>query len=247
MNLQNKVAIVTGGAAGIGRTISLELAKHGAKVVINYRSSETKALELVEEIKQLGSEALAVKANISDFNQAKALVEEAVKAFGKLDILVNNAGITQDQLLLRMQEEQFDQVIDTNLKGSWNMAKHAARPLLKSEAGRIINISSIIGLIGNVGQTNYSASKAGMIGLTKSLAKEFGTKGVTANAICPGFIETEMTKNLDPKFVEAYLNNIPLKRLGQPQDVANAVLYLASDLASYMTGQVLVVDGGMVM
>jgi 3-oxoacyl-[acyl-carrier protein] reductase len=247
MNLQNKVAIVTGGAAGIGRTISLELAKHGAKVVINYRSSETKALELVEEIKQLGSEALAVKADISDFNQAKALVEEAVKAFGKLDILVNNAGITQDQLLLRMQEEQFDQVIDTNLKGSWNMAKHAARPLLKSEAGRIINISSIIGLIGNVGQTNYSASKAGMIGLTKSLAKEFGTKGVTANAICPGFIETEMTKNLDPKFVEAYLNNIPLKRLGQPQDVANAVLYLASDLASYMTGQVLVVDGGMVM
>jgi 3-oxoacyl-[acyl-carrier protein] reductase len=229
MNLQNKVAIVTGGAAGIGRTISLELAKHGAKVVINYRSSETKALELVEEIKQLGSEALAVKADISDFNQAKALVEEAVKAFGKLDILVNNAGITQDQLLLRMQEEQFDQVIDTNLKGSWNMAKHAARPLLKSEAGRIINISSIIGLIGNVGQTNYSASKAGMIGLTKSLAKEFGTKGVTANAICPGFIETEMTKNLDPKFVEAYLNNIPLKRLGQPQDVANAVLYLASD------------------
>ncbi|AUD62752.1 3-oxoacyl-[acyl-carrier-protein] reductase [Tenericutes bacterium MO-XQ] len=247
MNLQNKVAIVTGGAAGIGRTISLELAKNGAKVVINYRSSETKALELVEEIKQLGSEALAVKADISDFNQAKALVEEAVKAFGKLDILVNNAGITQDQLLLRMQEEQFDQVIDTNLKGSWNMAKHAARPLLKSEAGRIINISSIIGLIGNVGQTNYSASKAGMIGLTKSLAKEFGTKGVTANAICPGFIETEMTKNLDPKFVEAYLNNIPLKRLGQPQDVANAVLYLASDLASYMTGQVLVVDGGMVM
>jgi 3-oxoacyl-[acyl-carrier protein] reductase len=247
MNLQNKVAIVTGGAAGIGRTISLELAKHGAKVVINYRSSETKALELVEEIKQLGSEALAVKADISDFNQAKALVEEAVKAFGKLDILVNNAGITQDQLLLRMQEEQFDQVIDTNLKGSWNMAKHAARPLLKSEAGRIINISSIIGLIGNVGQSNYSASKAGMIGLTKSLAKEFGTKGVTANAICPGFIETEMTRNLDPKFVEAYLNNIPLKRLGQPQDVANAVLYLASDLASYMTGQVLVVDGGMVM
>jgi 3-oxoacyl-[acyl-carrier protein] reductase len=146
-----------------------------------------------------------------------------------------------------MQEEQFDQVIDTNLKGSWNMAKHAARPLLKSEAGRIINISSIIGLIGNVGQSNYSASKAGMIGLTKSLAKEFGTKGVTANAICPGFIETEMTRNLDPKFVEAYLNNIPLKRLGQPQDVANAVLYLASDLASYMTGQVLVVDGGMVM
>ncbi len=247
MDLQNKVAIVTGGAAGIGRTISLELAKHGAKVVVNYRNSEKKALELVEEIKQLGSDALAVKADISDFNQAKSLVEAAIQTFGKLDILVNNAGITQDQLLLRMQEEQFDQVIDTNLKGSWNMAKHAARPLLKSEAGRIINISSIIGLIGNVGQTNYSASKAGMIGLTKSLAKEFGTKGVTANAICPGFIETEMTKNLDPKFVEAYLNNIPLKRLGQPQDVANAVLYLASDLASYMTGQVLVVDGGMVM
>ena len=247
MNLQNKVAIVTGGAAGIGRTISLELAKHGAKVVINYRSSETKALELVEEIKKLGSDALAVKADISDFNQAKALVDETLNVFGKLDILVNNAGITNDQLLLRMQEEQFDQVMDTNLKGSWNMAKHTARPLLKSEQGRIINISSIIGLIGNVGQTNYSASKAGMIGLTKSLAKEFGTKGVTANVICPGFIETEMTKNLDPKFVEAYLNNIHLKRLGQPLDVANAVLYLASDLASYMTGQVLVIDGGMVM
>jgi 3-oxoacyl-[acyl-carrier protein] reductase len=247
MNLQNKVAIVTGGAAGIGRTISLELAKHGAKVVINYRSSEAKALELVEEIKSLGSDALAVKADISDFNQAKTLVDETINVFGQLDILVNNAGITKDQLILRMQEEQFDQVMDTNLKGSWNMAKHAARPLLKSNQGRIINISSIIGLIGNVGQTNYSASKAGMIGLTKSLAKEFGTKGVTANAICPGFIETEMTKNLDPKFVEAYLNNIPLKRLGQPIDVANAVVYLASNLASYMTGQVLVIDGGMVM
>ncbi|AUD64773.1 3-oxoacyl-[acyl-carrier-protein] reductase [Tenericutes bacterium MZ-XQ] len=247
MNLQNKVAIVTGGAAGIGRTISLELAKHGAKVVINYRSSEAKALELVEEIKSLGSDALAIKADISDFNQAKTLVDETINVFGQLDILVNNAGITKDQLILRMQEEQFDQVMDTNLKGSWNMAKHAARPLLKSNQGRIINISSIIGLIGNVGQTNYSASKAGMIGLTKSLAKEFGTKGVTANAICPGFIETEMTKNLDPKFVEAYLNNIPLKRLGQPIDVANAVVYLASNLASYMTGQVLVIDGGMVM
>ncbi len=247
MDLQSRVAIVSGGASGIGRTISLMLAEHGATVVVNYRSSEQKAQALVAEIKAKGGEALAVQADISQFDQAKHLVDETIKAYGKLDILVNNAGINHDQLVLRMQEDQFDRVIETNLKGTWSLAKHAAKHLLRSTHGRIINISSIIGLIGNAGQSNYSASKAGILGLTKSLAKEFASRQVTVNAICPGFIETEMTDQLDPKFVELYLANIPLKRLGQAEDVANVVLFLASDYASYMTGQTLVIDGGMVM
>ncbi len=247
MDLQNRVIIVTGGASGIGKTISLTLAKHHAYVVVNYRSSEKQARQLVDEIESMGSKALAVKADISKFDEAKFLVDETIKTFGKLDGLVNNAGITDDQLILRMQEEQFDRVIDTNLKGAWHMAKHSAKYLLKSPYGRLINISSVIGLIGNVGQTNYSASKAGLIGLTKSLAKEFSTRSVCVNAICPGFIKTEMTEKIDQKFVDAYLENIPLKRLGEPSDVSNVVLFLLSDLSSYMTGQVLVVDGGLVM
>lgn len=247
MDLQNRVVIVTGGASGIGKTISLTLAKHQAYVVVNYRSSEQKAKLLVEEIEKLGSKALAVKADISKFDEAKFLVDETIKAFGRLDGLVNNAGITDDQLILRMQESQFDDVISTNLKGAWNMAKHSAKYLLKSPYGRVVNISSITGLTGNVGQTNYSASKAGLIGFTKSLAREFATRGVCVNAVCPGFIKTDMTDKLDPKFVEAYLDKIPLKKLGDPSDVGNLVLFLLSDLSSYITGQVLVVDGGLVM
>jgi len=204
-------------------------------------------MELVKEIEALGSKALAVKADVSDFEQAKFLVDQTISTFGRLDGLVNNAGITDDQLILRMKEEQFDNVMNTNLKGSWNMAKHASKYILKSPYGRVVNISSVIALIGNVGQTNYAASKAGMIGLTKSLARELASRSVTVNAICPGFIETEMTEKLDPKFIESYLNLIPLKRLGKPEDVSHLVLFLLSDLSSYMTGQVLVVDGGMVI
>lgn len=247
MDLQNRVAIVTGGASGIGRTISLTLAMSGAFVVVNYNRSEEKALSLVKEIESLGSKALAVQADISKFDDAKKLVDSCLAHFGALDILVNNAGVTDDQLILRMKEEQFDKVMNTNLKGAWNMSKHAAKYLLKSPYGRLINISSIIGLTGNIGQSNYSASKAGLIGLTKSLAKEFGSRNVTVNAVCPGFIETEMTAKLDQNIIETYLQNIPLKRLGKPQDVSHLVNFLASDLSSYMTGQILVVDGGMVI
>lgn len=247
MDLQNRVAIVTGGASGIGRTISLSLAKKGAFIVINYNRSEDKALALVKEIEELGSKALAVQADISSFDESKKLVEACINEFQRLDILVNNAGVTQDKLILRMQEEDYDKVLNTNLKGSWNMSKHAAKYLLKSPFGRVINISSVTGLMGNVGQTNYSASKAGVIGLTKSLARELASRSVTVNAICPGFIETDMTASLDQSFIDSYLNIIPLKRLGKPEDIGNMVSFLASDLASYITGQTLVVDGGMVM
>lgn len=247
MDLQNRVAIVTGGASGIGRTISLALAKKGAFVVVNYNRSQEKALSLVKEIEQLGSKALAVQADISNFDESKKLVEACINEFQRLDILVNNAGITEDKLILRMKEEDYDKVLDTNLKGAWNMSKHAAKYLLKSPHGRVINISSVTGLIGNIGQTNYSASKAGLIGFTKSLARELASRSVTVNAICPGFIETDMTAFLDENLVKAYLDNIPLKRMGKPEDVGNMVSFLASDLASYITGQTLVVDGGMVM
>lgn len=247
MDLQNRVAIVTGGASGIGRTISLALAKKGAYIVVNYNRSKDKALALVREIEDLGSKALAVQADISIFDEAKKLVEACINQFKKIDILVNNAGVTQDKLILRMQEEDYDKVLDTNLKGAWNMSKHAAKYLLKSPNGRVINISSVTGLMGNVGQTNYSASKAGLIGLTKSLARELASRAVTVNAICPGFIETDMTASLDQKLIDAYLNTIPLKRLGKPEDIGNMVAFLSSDLASYITGQTLVVDGGMVM
>ncbi|MCD4826963.1 MAG: 3-oxoacyl-[acyl-carrier-protein] reductase [Acholeplasmataceae bacterium] len=247
MDLQNRVAIVTGGASGIGKTISLALAKKGAFVVINYNRSEDKALALVKEIEDLGSKALAVQADISNFDEAKKLVDACIQTFQKLDILVNNAGVTQDKLILRMQEEDYDKVLNTNLKGAWNMSKHASKYLLKSNFGRVINISSVTGLMGNIGQTNYSASKAGLIGLTKSLARELASRSVTVNAICPGFIETDMTASLDQNLIDAYLNTIPLKRLGKPEDIGNMVSFLASDLASYITGQTLVVDGGMVM
>ena len=247
MNLQNRVAIVTGGASGIGKTISLNLAKQGAIVVINYHRSEDKALALVKEIEKLGSKALAVQANISNFDDTKKLIDACINTFGKLDILVNNAGVTEDKLILRMKEEDFDKVLDTNLKGAWMISKHAAKYLLKSPYGKVINISSVTGLTGNIGQTNYSASKAGLIGFTKSLAREFASRSVTVNAVCPGFIETDMTSKLDQSFIEAYLTTIPLKRLGKPEDVANLVSFLASDQANYITGQVLVVDGGMVM
>ena len=247
MDLTNKIALVTGGAQGIGRTISLELAKAGASVVVNYNRSADQAKLLVEEIQGFGGKALAVQADISNFEDAERLIQMTVQTFGTLHILVNNAGITDDALLLRMSEHQFDRVINTNLKGVWNMTKHAAKVLLKSGYGRIINISSISGVLGNAGQSNYSSAKAGVIGMTKAVAREFASRGVTVNAIAPGFIETEMTKKLSEEQISQWANQIPLKRFGKPSDVAFAVLFLASEQASYITGHTLEVDGGLVM
>jgi 3-oxoacyl-[acyl-carrier protein] reductase len=247
MNLNGKVAIITGGATGIGREITKTLASLGAKVIINYNSSATKANELLEELKTLGYEAHALQANISDFNDAQKLIDFAISTYGTLDILVNNAGITADTLILRMSEEDFDKVINVNLKGTWNCCKHAAKYMTKQRSGKIVNISSIVGLIGNAGQTNYSASKAGIIGLTKSLARELAKRNVNCNVIAPGFIKTAMTEGLSEDLVAQMLANIPLSRLGEPQDVANVVAFLCSDLANYITGQVINVDGGMVM
>ncbi len=247
MSLSNRIALVTGGASGIGRYISLELAKQGATVIVNYNTSKDKAQTLITEIETLGGKADAFQANVAVFDEAKKLIDNIIERYGKLDIVVNNAGITDDQLILRMREDQFDRVIDTNLKGVWNICKHAAKPLLKSEAGRIINISSVSGILGNAGQSNYSAAKAGVIGLTKALAREFAARHVTVNAIAPGFIETDMTKKLPEEAVKAWADQIPLKRFGSPSDVAHAVVFLASEQASYITGHTLMVDGGLVM
>ncbi|HAX02586.1 MAG: 3-oxoacyl-[acyl-carrier-protein] reductase [Tenericutes bacterium GWC2_34_14] len=247
MDLSNKIALVTGGASGIGRTISLELAKRGATVVVNYNRSRDAADSLIKEIEAMHGQALAIQADVSKYEDAGRLIETIISQYGTLNIVVNNAGITDDALILRMSEEQFSRVIDTNLKGVWNVSKHSAKVLLKSGYGRLINISSISGVLGNAGQSNYSAAKAGVIGMTKALAREFAGRNVTVNAIAPGFIETEMTKKLPEDAVKAWANQIPLKRFGQPEDVAYAVVFLASEQASYITGHTLEVDGGLVM
>lgn len=247
MDLSNKIALVTGGASGIGRTISLALAKCGATVIVNYNQSKEKAESLIEEINSMGQKAMAYQANIANYEEAKRLIDEIMNQFGQLNIVVNNAGITDDALILRMTEEQFDRVLDINLKGVWNISKHAAKSLLKSGYGRLINISSVSGVLGNAGQSNYSAAKAGIIGMTKALAREFASRNVTVNAVAPGFIETDMTKKLSDDVIKAWADHIPLKRFGQPQDVANAVCFLASEEASYITGHTLEVDGGLVM
>ena len=247
MDLLNKVALVTGGASGIGRTISLELAKKGAIVVVNYNRSREAADSLIEEISKMNGKAMAFQADVSKFEEAGRLIEAIIQAYGTIHIVVNNAGITDDALILRMSEDQFNRVIDTNLKGVWNVSKHAAKALLKSGYGRLINISSISGVLGNAGQSNYSAAKAGVIGMTKALAREFAGRNVTVNAIAPGFIETDMTKKLPEDVVKTWAQQIPLKRFGQPEDVAHAVCFLASELASYITGHTLEVDGGLVM
>ncbi len=245
--LTGKVAVVTGAGKGIGRAIALKLAQLGASIVINYRSSAKEAEEVISEIRKNGGKAEMVQGDVSSFEEAEKVIKFAVESFGKLDILVNNAGITKDTLLLRMKEEDFSKVLDVNLKGVFNCTKHASSIMLKQKSGRIINISSVIGLIGNAGQANYAAAKAGIIGFTKSVAKELGTRGITANAIAPGFITTDMTEVLADKVKEKLLENVPLKRLGSPEDVANLAAFLASDNASYITGQVINVDGGMVM
>lgn len=245
--LSGKVALVTGAGRGIGRAIALKLSSLGASIVINYRNSEKEAQELIDEIKTQGGEAFAVQGDVSSFSDAQKVVKFAVERFGRLDILVNNAGITRDTLLLRMKEEDFDKVLQVNLKGVFNCTKHASSVMLKQKSGKIINIASVIGLVGNAGQANYAAAKAGIIGFTKSVAKELGSRGITVNAIAPGFITTDMTDVLSDKVKEKLMENIPLKKLGNPEDVANLAAFLASDNSSYITGQVINVDGGMVM
>lgn len=245
--LEGRVAVVTGASRGIGREVALTLAKYGADVVVNYNGSEEKAKEVVAEIETLGRKSIAIKASVSSMDEVSQMIDETVEKFGRIDILVNNAGITKDNLVLKMTEDDFDTVIDTNLKGTFLCMKQVYRLMMKQRYGRIINMSSVIGVSGNAGQVNYAASKAGVIGMTKSLARELGTRGVTVNAIAPGFIETEMTDVLSDKVKQEIEGQIPLKRMGQVQDVAEAVAFLASDKAAYITGQVLHVDGGMVM
>lgn len=245
--LKDKVAVITGGTRGIGRAIALKLAKEGANIAINYRSSDKEAEELKKILEEEGVKVLTLKGDVSNFEEAKNLMEKCKEFFGKIDILVNNAGITKDTLIMRMKEEDFDKVIEVNLKGTFNCAKHASAIMLKQRFGKIINMTSVVGIAGNAGQVNYSASKAGVIGLTKSLAKELGSRGITVNAVAPGFIKTDMTSSLSEKFKEEVSKNVPLKRLGDPEDVANLVKFLASDEANYITGQVINVDGGMVM
>ena len=245
-SFKNKTILITGGSRGIGKGIVLAFAKAGANVIINYANSKEKADTVTKEVNKLGGNAKAIQADISNFNQAKKLVDQAIETFGQIDVLINNSGITKDNLMLRMKEEDFDQVIDVNLKGTWNMCKHLTRNFLKNKSGSIINISSVVGLIGNAGQTNYVASKAGIIGLTKSLAKEFASRNIRVNAIAPGFIETEMTDKIPKDVKDNYLKQIPLNRPGTPEDIANLCLFLASDKANYITGQVISVNGGMV-
>ncbi len=245
--LKGKIAVVTGAGRGIGRAIALQFAEYGAKVVVNYRNSIAQVEELLTAIKNAGGDAFAVRADISKEEEAKDLIKAAVEHYGRVDILVNNAGITRDNLLMRMTEEEFDSVMDINLKGTFFCLKHAASVMLKQRSGRIINISSVVGLTGNVGQTNYAASKAGVIGMTKTAARELASRGITVNAVAPGFIQTDMTDVLPDKIKEANIASIPLKRFGTAGDIAGAVSFLASEAANYITGQVLQVDGGMVM
>ncbi|KGP92827.1 3-oxoacyl-ACP reductase [Pontibacillus chungwhensis BH030062] len=245
--LEGKVALVTGASRGIGRAIALELARQGAKVAVNYAGSEQKAQDVVDEITSLGTEGIKIQANVSSEEEVKAMVKQVTETFGRIDILINNAGITRDNLLMRMKEEEFDQVIDTNLKGVFLTTKAVTRPMMKQKGGKIINIASVVGVSGNPGQANYVAAKAGVIGLTKTSAKELAARNILVNAVAPGFIETDMTDELTDEQVESMQSMIPLSRLGQGEDIAKVVRFLASDDANYMTGQTLHVDGGMVM
>lgn len=245
--LKDKIALVTGGSRGIGRAIALALAEAGADVAVNYSGNEAKALEVVAEIEKLGRRGIAIRANVASGEEVEQMVSQVLDTFGKLDILVNNAGITRDNLIMRMKEEDWDQVINTNLKGVFHCIKAVTRPMMKQRSGRIINISSVVGVAGNAGQANYVAAKAGVIGLTKTTAKELASRGITVNAVAPGFIETDMTDVLGDNIREELMKAIPLARLGKPEDIARAVRFLASSDAEYITGQVIHVDGGMVM
>ena len=242
---EKKVALVTGAGRGIGRSIALTLAEKGFFVVVNYNGSAAKAQETVEIIRQSGGEAVSCACDVSDFNACGEMMTALIKDYGHIDVLVNNAGITRDNLLMKMSEEDFDKVIAVNLKGCFNTIKHLSRQLLKQRSGKIINISSVTGVMGNAGQANYCASKAGIIGLTKSAARELGSRGITVNAVAPGFIETEMTESLSEAVKSALTEQILLKRTGRAEEVAEVVAFLASSAADYMTGHVISVDGGM--
>lgn len=247
MRLEGKVALVTGASRGIGREIALELAREGVSVAVNYAGSEAKALEVVDEIKAMGQDAIAIQADVSNSESVNEMVKETIERFGKLDILVNNAGITKDNLLMRMKESEWDDVININLKGVFLCTKAVTRQMMKQRSGRIINISSIVGVSGNPGQANYVAAKSGVIGLTKTSAKELSSRGITVNAVAPGFITTDMTDKLNEDVKTEMLKQIPLARFGEPKDIARTVVFLASEDSAYMTGQTLHVDGGMVM
>lgn len=247
LNLKNKIAVITGGARGIGKEIAKKLAYNGANIVINYTSKEEEALKTKEDIENLGAKCIVIKCDVSKSEEVNEMINKTIKEFGRVDILVNNAGITKDNLLMKMKEEDFDKVIDINLKGVFNCTKAVTRPMMKNKYGKIINISSVVGIIGNAGQGNYCASKAGVIGFTKSTARELASRNININAVAPGFIDTDMTKILSDDIKNSMLSTIPKKEFGKPEDVANAVVFLASDMSSYITGQVINVDGGMVM
>lgn len=245
--LTGKIALVTGASRGIGREIAKTLAREGAVVIVNYNGSQSSALETVREIEEQAQKAELYQCNVADFKAVGEMIENIIKKYGKLDIVVNNAGITKDNLLMRMTEEEFDQVLDINLKGAFNCMKHVSRQMLKQKSGRIINISSVSGVLGNAGQANYCASKAGLIGLTKSTARELAPKGITVNAVAPGFIQSDMTDSLTDSVKETILGQIPMKKMGMASDIAEMVVFLASEKANYITGQVIQINGGMAM
>jgi 3-oxoacyl-[acyl-carrier protein] reductase len=247
VNLKNKVAVVTGASRGIGRAIALELAQRGARVVVNYHRNAEAAAEVVAAIEANGGQAIAVQADVGDIEQAAELIKTALDTFGQVDVLVNNAGTTRDQLLMLMKEGDWDDVLRTNLKSVFNCCKAAARPMVRRRQGRIINITSVSGIAGQGGQTNYAASKAGIIGFTKSLAKELGPRNITVNGVAPGFVPTDLTSDLPEELLQQAIEATPLRRMGKPEEIAYAVAFLASDEAAFITGEILTVDGGLVM
>ncbi len=247
MLLEDEVAVVTGSSRGIGAATAIRLAEEGADLVINYNNDRKSAEETAEKVRELGRKAIIFQANVADRNDAKNLIKSTIDEYGKIDILVNNAGITKDGLILRMKEKDFGDVIDVNLKGTFNCTKNAIKYMMKQRHGKIVNLSSVVGLMGNAGQANYAASKAGVVGFSKSVAKEVSKRGINVNVVAPGYIDTEMTEELPSKVKEDMLDNIPLERLGEVDEVANVILFLVSPLASYVNGQTINIDGGMLM